>query len=723
MHRTRGRSAALVWPLVWALACGGCQTPESAPSAPAPSQPSSSVSPSSPVNVLLVTFDTTRPDALGWVPGASPSASTPHLDALAAAGLRFPRAAAPVPVTLPSHTSILTGLIPRRHGVRDNGQVVPPTVPTLATVLQGEGYTTAAFVSGFPLSRAFGLDRGFDHYDDHLPQGQGEQLERRAAETTAAAVAWLQTARPPWFLWVHYYDPHDPYAAPDAAPDRDAVARGEALRRAYDGEVSYADGAFGGLWSAAQQRAAGALVTVFTADHGESLGEHGENTHGFFVYESTLAVPLVFHFPGVVVAAESEAGARLVDVAPTVLDLLGLQPPDGVDGVSLMPLLTDPAATMDLPPAYLETQRPWISYGWAPLVAVRDEGWKWIAAPRPELYDLTEDPGETTNLVESHRPKARELQAALRAVEARPAAAAAESLEDPEAIARLRALGYAGAGTAPRGEAPAGLPDPKDKVELWDLLGRGEERFAAGDFAGALEFYEQVLKEEPENRYALGRSGLALVQSGTPEKMAAGAARLERAVALDPQRAEARQGLALAYVRLQRLEAAAEQLAALTRLQPRRPEHWLRLGAVLGQSGRAGDAAAAMAQAAALAPDDAATQIRWGFAAFGAGDVPQAIAALERGAALTGPEAFPHAAALGILLLRAGREDEAVPWLARCQVREPEFAEARMELARVALRQGDRNAARRALVEAVAARPQLRSTLADDPALASLLPR
>jgi predicted Zn-dependent protease len=354
-------------------------------------------------------------------------------------------------------------------------------------------------------------------------------------------------------------------------------------------------------------------------------------------------------------------------------------------------------------------------------MAVRADGWKWIEAPRPELYHLVEDPGERENLVESHRPRARELQGLLRAAISQPATAAS-TVEDPEVAARLQALGYTGAGTAPRGEAPPGLPDPKDRVRLWNLLGEGEARFSARDLAGAVALYDQVLAEEPENRYALGRSGIALTEMGELSK---GVARLEAAVALDPRRPELREGLARTYARLGRFEAAAEQMAELTRLQPRRPEHWSRLGSLLGQSGRPADAAAALAQAAQLAPGDPAVQIRWGFAAFGAGDTETAILALQRGAALMNtpdaPGAFPHSGALGILLARSGRPEEARPWLARCRPHEPEFAEARLELARLAAAGGDRPTARRALAEALAMRPEWRSVAAQDPALAPLL--
>ncbi|HEX5759627.1 MAG TPA: sulfatase, partial [Thermoanaerobaculia bacterium] len=224
-------------------------------------------------DVLLLTIDTLRPDALGWVAGRN---ATPHLDALARSGFRFPAAVAPAPLTLPAHASMLSGLVPRRHGVRDNGQVLGGGFPVLGEALRGAGYATAAFVSGFPLSRQFGIDRGFDHFDDRLTAGEGAWLERPAADTVAAAAAWAERARSPWFLWVHLYEPHYPYAPP-------ARLRGPGPRGAYDGEAALADEAVGTLvrrLDARGRRQGLPRLTLFAADHGESLGEHGEGTHG-----------------------------------------------------------------------------------------------------------------------------------------------------------------------------------------------------------------------------------------------------------------------------------------------------------------------------------------------------------------------------------------------------------------------------------------------------------
>src|SRR6185503_4082285 len=267
-----------------------------------PAGSSPPVGPPSGAGVLLVTVDTLRPDALGWVAGRN---ATPVIDRIAAEGFRFAAAVAPVPLTHPSHSAILTGLWPHRLGLRDNGLVLPPGPKTLAEVLHGRGYATAAFVSGYPLDSAFGLDRGFDVYDDALTRASGPEgdLERPAAATAAAAAAWIRSARGPWLAWVHFYDPHYPYEPP--AEDRRPGRRG-----GYDGEVASVDRAIGALLPAVGDGQAGGVLTVFAGDHGESLGEHGEGTHGFFIYDSTVLVPLFVRFPGRVAPETSPAPAR-----------------------------------------------------------------------------------------------------------------------------------------------------------------------------------------------------------------------------------------------------------------------------------------------------------------------------------------------------------------------------------------------------------------------------
>jgi arylsulfatase A-like enzyme/Flp pilus assembly protein TadD len=652
--------------------------------------------------VLLITVDTLRPDALGWVGGTN---ATPALDRLAGEGVRFPAAVSPVPLTLPSHAALMTGWWPRRLGLRDNGQLVPSAVPTLAQTLQRHGYRTAAFVSGYPLDSAFGLDRGFDHYDDAFARTSGGDLERDAAATAAAFTAWARTAPRPWLAWVHFYDPHYPYEPP-------ARFRRPGPRGAYDGEVAAVDAAVAEVRAAV---AAAPVLTVFAGDHGESLGEHGEGTHGFFVYDSTVLVPLVFHYPGRLAPAQSTLPARLLDVTPTVLDLLDLPAPGPTDGVSLRDHLQGGRPRAE--PSYIETQQPWLSYGWAPLRALRHGGWKLVEAPRPELYDLQADPGETRNLIQAQPGRAEELRRLLARAESLPAADS-RTLEDPEAMERLRALGYTG-GPSGGGSPPAGLRDPKDAGALRELLTRGDGLLRQRRYAAALGPLEQALAVEPDNLFALQRAGVALTELG---RLTRALELLRRLCSLPGAGADARIAYADALVRARRHGEAAAQWMEATRLQPRRADLWTSLGSALGRAGREKEAAQAMAEAVRLAPGDPAALIRLAFAEHGAGQSADAVRHLQDAARLTGAEAFPHAGALGILLAQAGRGAEAMPWLARARAGEGDFAEARLQLARVQAAAGARAEARASLLEALRADPALRARAARDPHLRPLLP-
>ncbi len=650
-----------------------------------------------PPNVLLITVDTLRPDALGWIGGQN---ETPAIDRLAREGFAFPAAVAPVPLTLPSHTSLMTGLNPPRHGVRDNGQIVPATLTTLASRLREHGYHTAAFVSGFTLKSEFGLDHGFDHYDDHLAEGVEGWLERRAAETTAAALAHLQQAPEPWFLWVHYYDPHDPYAPPGAF-----VRPGP--RGAYDGEVAYTDAAIARLRSGLEARAGHALITVFTSDHGESLGEHEENGHGVFIYDTTVVVPLVFHAPGRIDAGRGAWSPRLIDVAPTLLGLLGLPPLPDADGVALGPALA--VRPPDPPPAYVESRMSSIAYGWAPLSGWREEGWKYIQAPRPELYDLRADPGESVNLYETESARARRMARQLR--DAMPAAtAASQSVEDPELLERLRALGYLGAGRR-EVAVPDDAPDPKDRSEERRLLEVAEGHLRAGEFERALRLFEEVLRREPDNRFANLRAGIAHLKAGDPE---AAIPRLRHSVRLDPEQAESRFALADALSRTGRVDEAIEQWLETVRLQPRRVAGWANLGTLLARAAQPARAREALARAFALDPDHAGILASIVILDRSLGTAAETVAMLQATAAERGPE-FRHHAALGLLLVGTGDMAEARPWLEQARPGQHGFAEARWQLAIILAYRGELEPARAALAEAIRADPRIRERAAAHP--------
>lgn len=546
-------------------------------------------------DVLLITVDTLRPDALGWVAGRNP---TPTIDALAAEGFRFPAAISAVPLTLPAHASLFTGSWPPRHGVHDNGYPLLAEPPTLAQVLGRAGYTAAGFISGYPLRAEFGIGRGFDHFDDQLPSAASPWLDRPAGETTAAALAWLQRHHSgeaeagPWLLWVHYYDPHAPYLAPAGVP----VADGP--RGAYDAEVAAVDAALAELLAGIDRLAPRPRLTVFTGDHGESLGEHGEQTHGLFVYDSTLTVPMIFHAPGLVPAGTSQAAPRLVDVLPTLGCLLGIAVPAELDGVGLCPLLRGEPQVP--PPAYVESVAGLHGYGWAPLSGLRTERWKLILAPTPELYDLAEDPAEETNVYPRDSATVRHLIRQLDRLGLQPGAEAAETAPDPDAraAAALRSLGYVSGMHAPDG---ASLPDPKDHVEQLAFFELAEAEFLAGNRTSALALLDVVLAEDPDQPYANLRSGQILAQAGRLEEAAG---RLRTVLAWDPRQAEASYLLADALSRAGRLDEAIEQWRHTTQLQPLRVAAWINLGVVLLQRSGPTASVEALAQAASLDPKD-----------------------------------------------------------------------------------------------------------------------
>ncbi len=532
------RSAA---PLAIALAAGllpaGCRRPAEATKATEAAKPTPSPEPRETANLLLITLDTLRPDALGFVSGSN---ATPAIDALAREGFVFPSAVSPVPLTFPAHSALMTGMLPRALGLRDNGQLLPPDPPTLAQRLAAHGYATAAFVSGYPLHSAFGLDRGFSHYDDAFDSGKGDEPERKASVTVAAARAWLadsKAARAPWFLWVHLYDPHYPYEPP-------REFRRPGARGPYDGEVAYADSAIGELLraAAAAETATGtATLTVFAGDHGESLGEHGEGTHGFFVYDSTVLVPLIFHFPSGPRASpaacrsdRARAGARLIDVAPTILDLLGIslegEVAEHLDGRSVVPLFRGGASATARRPSR-PTSRP-ISPGCptAGRPSARCGPTAGSSSTRPGPSSTTCARIRASGATASRtRPRRRAASRSCCGTVQETAAAAPRPVADAEALARLRSLGYLG-GSTPGAEPPAqGLRDPKDGAAVRELLTQGNELLRRGEARAAAIRFESALEQDPDNRFALQRSGVALLELG---QLPAALSRLDKAVRL-----------------------------------------------------------------------------------------------------------------------------------------------------------------------------------------------
>ena len=443
-------------------------------------------------SVLLVTLDTTRADHLGCY-GAK-EAATPALDALAASGVRFDRALSPAPLTFPAHASILTGRVPRRHGVRDNAMFrLGGDVPLLQERLAKAGFSTAAVVSAAVLDRGLGLARGFATYED-----AGSREERAADRTVDAAIERLATLAPPFFLWVHLYDPHAPYAPPEPYASRFPT-------RPYDGEIAFMDAQVGRLLAAARARSASLLV-VAAGDHGEGLGEHGEDGHGVFLYQATQRVPLIVAGPGTAAGTVSQATVGLIDVAPTILDLLGLPPVPGADG---RPVAVAPAAARDYE---MESYYPLFSYGWAPLRGLVRGDLKFIDAPRPELYDLASDLREAKDVRAARSRDADAMSKALFAlIEGDTPAPSGMDPTLAEQARRIASLGYVG------GSTPAEVGDvidPKDGIAWIGALQEGRRALRSKEPAVGIPGLERLLAKNPSNLPALMTLGACYQAAG-----------------------------------------------------------------------------------------------------------------------------------------------------------------------------------------------------------------
>lgn len=407
-------------------------------------------------NVLLITLDTMRADRIGAYGYAG--ARTPNLDALARGGVRFDDATAPAPITGPSHAAILTGMLPGRLGVLDNATTpLPDGAATIAEALAPKGFATAAFIGAFILDRPYGFAQGFETFASgftRVDSGTEANAERPANEVMDEALAWLASvpADRPFFGWVHLYDAHVRYTPP--AP----------FAQDYDGEVAFVDQQIGRLLTAVRARnATASTLVVAVGDHGESLGEHGEDEHGIFLYDAVMRIPFIASGPGLRTAHVVAEQVRAVDVAPTILDLLGLPVPPGIDGVSLRPLL-EGGTRPEVPPSYAESHYPKLHYGWSELRAIRADGWKAIDAPKPELYNLRDDPREQNNVYATQQALADRMiaDASRRGRELAGRTPAPAAQPDPETLERLRSLGYVGASASTPGRMRG--PDPKDRI-------------------------------------------------------------------------------------------------------------------------------------------------------------------------------------------------------------------------------------------------------------------
>jgi arylsulfatase A-like enzyme len=534
-----------------------------------------------PPHVVLLTIDTIRPDALGCYGG--PVGVSPHLDALAEESVIYTAARTTAPITAPAHSSMLTGLYPPRHRVRDNGGTpLPDSALTLAELAREAGYETAAFVAARVLNRATGLDQGFETYDEPpRPQVVGHHYARRpAVEVVNAALAWLEPRGPerPFLLWLHFFDPHQPS---QPAPEFLRQANGDP----YHGEVAGMDAQIGRFLGALRSRGLmDETVVLVVGDHGEAFGEHGEETHGAYCYDSTLRVPfLVRHPDGRRAGERSDETVSVADVFPTLVEAMGLAPEDGVDGRSLWRGPVEAGRGV-----YVESYYGYTQYGWSPIAGWVQGGRKYLHSSAPELYDLVRDPTEQANLDDDVEPFRR----AIEKVAARPALESSAPAAGEERLEELAALGYATGGSGGETELPhplaeTGRPSPVDSRPEQELIDRASALAQTGGQAEAIRIYRQILADNPANPTALQELSFLLLGAARYQEAISV---LKRRLEIPPERGITHAKLGSCYEAVGRLEEAIVHLRRAVELAPNHVRMHEHLIGLLQRNGRAAEA-------------------------------------------------------------------------------------------------------------------------------------
>lgn len=667
-------------------------------------------------NVLVITVDTLRADRLSAYGAAG--IATPAISQLAAEGTTFQWAFTPVPLTLPAHASIFTGLQPFRHGVRNNGGFyLDAQHATLASTLKQRGYRTGAFVSSFVLDSQWGLSTGFDRYYDDFAVSAGDlsamaRVQRRGDQTWSAAARWLEENEQERFLaWLHLFDPHTPYEPPEPY-------RAQYAGRPYEGEIAYSDSIVS--QAIAWLRAKNLLdktIVVLLSDHGEGLGDHEEDEHGLLAYDSTLRVPWIIRVP-----EQTQRGGKieqhvgLVDVMPTILGLLAIPVPASLDGVDVSALIAS-GASVSATPLYAETYYPRLQFNWSELTAVRDDRYKFIHAPRPELYEYRSDSGESHNLVSERPDVAARFGRLLESMRKQADAVPVAKPLDAEAARRLASLGYV---TGSSSSAPSGeLPDPKDRVETYRNLSRARELLAVGDQRAGVAMLQSIVLQEPElaparellRNYWLqpsqGRRGLdwfmaavrkrpdavpLLVELGTFQRAAGrlddSAATLDAAVARSPDSVEALSAAAETHRAAGRLDRALDlfkQAAARTS----DPTPTMRVAETLTRMGRLGEAEPIVKGTLTQHPKLGGAHYLLAFIEEQRGNIADAEREYRSEMSLT---PWDHRAVFNLALLLGQRGDfrgqlqllESIPKIA------PDFGDVHFYIAKALLDLGDR---------------------------------
>jgi arylsulfatase A-like enzyme/Flp pilus assembly protein TadD len=585
-------------------------------------RPVAKIKPDSGLNVLLITLDTTRADRLGCY--GYPRARTPNLDGLASAGVRFENVYCQVPLTTPSHASILTGTYPLYHQVHNNGTYsLPAELTTLAEMLKGRGFETAAFVASFTVDSRLGLGQGFDVYDDDLAGGEAFKplnAERKAEKVYAAFRRWIDGAvKAPFFCWVHFYDPHIPYDPP--APYSVDFADSP-----YDGEIAYMDHYVGQVVSALREK--GLLqrtLIVLAGDHGEAFGEKVETGHGVFIYDGTLKVPLIFHSEGrLPKGTVVKSRVRLIDIAPTVLAMLGLAVPADIQGTNLLPYISG-REKKDLS-SYLETYFPRENYGWSELIGLVDGDWKYIRAPKPELYNLKDDPQETQNLLGREGRNAELMRERLTETISRYSSGISASRREltSEEREKLRSLGYVDQTAGP---VAGPLPDPKDMVEELGMSQQAETLEMEGRLDEAAEVYGRILERNP--RSPVNFVNLALVRARMNQFEEA-VRILERGIGAIPGSITLLSRLAHTYMVMGRLKRSLDAWQAVLVIEPQYFDGLLASGWILDVMGKKEEARGFFEKAQAVEPENRFLRKSQALNLATTGNLKEAIGIYER---------------------------------------------------------------------------------------------
>jgi arylsulfatase A-like enzyme/cytochrome c-type biogenesis protein CcmH/NrfG len=619
-------------------------------------------------DLLLITIDTLRADRVG-------KGLTPALDALATRGVHFTQARATAPLTLPSHVSILTGALPPTHGVRENGiHAFTGTPPSIAQELKNAGYQTAAFVGAYVLDRRFGLADGFDHYDDQITRDSAAVLrleaERPANEVVDRALAWAKRAnvdRKPAFIWVHLYDPHAPHP------------------ESYDADVRFADAHAGRLLD--ELRALGRQPVVIVAgDHGESLGEHGERTHGMLLYDAALRAPLIIAGSGIT-PGRRDAPVSLADVAATLLVLAGSTPGERVGRDLLGPQRSEREI-------YAETEYPRVA-GWSPVYALLQDRWKLILSADPELYDISADPAESHNVASARQQLVGAMSARLQTLRSSPGTSKRQTVP-PDVADRLRALGYVAASAEP--PQAGGAPNPADHIAAWGEFEAALAAEAAKDDRAALARLKPLAERYPDARVFQSAYARILAESGS----STAALRIyRRAVQRWPTDAVLFHELAVTARSAGLADEAMRAEQAAIAIEPNLPSAHNGIGLLLTDTDQHVSAAASFERAVKADPTNAEYWVNLGNARRAAGNTNGAADAYRAASELE-PRSPDAANGLGVILVQQHRPLDAIPWFQRALEASPEFVEVRLNLGIAYQESGQHDRAREAYGEVLA---------------------